>query len=101
MTCAPRSIDRCCGGIRSSLPTSCRIRAAGRALVALRRFLAYAYDEGWIAPELSRQVMVPRYVVGDPHPVPTADVPKLLAALPTDGLRDLRDRALVHLLMST
>jgi integrase/recombinase XerD len=76
-------------------------RSRARALVALRRFLAYAYDEGWIAPELSRQVMVPRYVVGDPHPVPTADVPKLLAALPTDGLRDLRDRALVHLLMST
>ena len=76
-------------------------RSRARALVALRRFLAYAYDEGWIAPELSRQVMVPRYVVGDPHPVPTADVPKLLAALPTDGLRDLRDRALVYLLMST
>src|SRR6202140_696023 len=76
-------------------------RSRARALVALRRFLAYAYDEGWIAAELSRQVMVPRYVVGDPHPVPTADVPKLLAALPTDGLRDLRDRALGDLLLFT
>jgi integrase/recombinase XerD len=76
-------------------------RTRARASVALRRFLAYAYDEGWIAPELSRQVMVPRYVVGDPHPIPTEKVPRLLAALPRDGLRDLRDRALVHLLIST
>src|SRR6202790_5765897 len=36
-------------------------RSRARALVALRRFLAYAYDEGWIAPELRRQVTVPRY----------------------------------------
>src|SRR5579884_4505918 len=64
-------------------------RTRARALVALRRFLTYAYDEGWIAPELSRQVTVPRYVVGDPHPVPTEDVPRLLAALPTASLRDL------------
>lgn len=76
-------------------------RSRARALVALRRFLAYAYDEGWIAPELSRQVAVPRYVVGDPHPVPTENVPKLLAALPRSGLRDLRDRALIHLLLSS
>jgi len=76
-------------------------RSRARALVALRRFLAYAYDEGWIAPELSRQVSVPRYVVGDPHPVPTADVPRLLSALPRENLRDLRDRALIHLLIST
>jgi site-specific recombinase XerD len=76
-------------------------RSRARALVALRRFLAYSYDEGWIASELSRQVTVPRYVMGDPHPVPTADVPRLLAALPSDNLRDLRDRALVHLLLST
>ena len=76
-------------------------RSRARTLVALRRFLAYAYDEGWIATELSRQVTVPRYVTGDPHPVPTADVPRLLAALPRDGLRDLRDRALVQLLIST
>ncbi len=76
-------------------------RTRARALVALRRFLAYAYDEGWIAPELSRQVTVPRYVLGDPHPIPTADVPRLLAALPGAGLRDLRDRALVHFLLST
>ncbi len=76
-------------------------RTRARALVALRRFLAYAYDEGWTPSELSRTVMVPRYVLGDPHPVPTANVPRLLAALPTETLRDLRDRALVHFLLAT
>lgn len=76
-------------------------RTRARALVALRQFLSYAYDEGWSDGELSRQVTVPRYVVGDPHPVATQTVPKLLAALPTDTLRDLRDRALIHLLVST
>lgn len=76
-------------------------RSRARALVALRQFLSYAYDEGWSDAELSRQVSVPRYVVGDPHPVATETVPRLLAALPRDGLRDLRDRALIHLLVST
>jgi site-specific recombinase XerD len=76
-------------------------RTRARALVALRQFLSYAYDEGWSDGELSRQVSVPRYVVGDPHPVATQTVPRLLAALPTGTLRDLRDRALIHLLIST
>jgi integrase/recombinase XerD len=76
-------------------------RTRARALVALRRFLGYAYDEGWTAAELSRQVAVPRYVLGDPHPVPTETVPKLLGALPRESLRDLRDRALLHFLIST
>ncbi|MFZ0128840.1 MAG: tyrosine-type recombinase/integrase [Candidatus Dormiibacterota bacterium] len=76
-------------------------RSRARALVALRRFLGYAYDEGWVTAELSRQVTVPRYVVGDPHPVPTDHVPRLLAALPRETLRDRRDRALIHLLLST
>ena len=76
-------------------------RSRARALVTLRRFLAYAYDEGWIPAELSRQVTVPRYVIGDPHPLPTEHVPRLLRALPRETLRDRRDRALIHLLMAS
>jgi integrase/recombinase XerD len=76
-------------------------RTRARALVGLRRFLSYAYDEGWTPGELSRQVTVPRYTAGDPHPVATEVVPRLLAALPRESLRDLRDRALVHFLIST
>ena len=76
-------------------------RTRARALLALRQFLGYAYDEGWIADELSRRVVVPRYIVGDPHPIATEVVPRLLAALPREGMRDLRDRALVHFLISS
>jgi len=76
-------------------------RTRARALVSLRQFLDYAYDQGWTDEELSRQVQVPRYAVGDPHPVPTDVVRRLLAALPKDDLRDHRDRALVHFLIAT
>ena len=76
-------------------------RTRARALVALRQFLLYAYDQAWTNEELSRQVVVPRYVLGDPHPIPTEIVPRLLAALPKDSLRDVRDRALVHFLISS
>ncbi len=76
-------------------------RSRARALVALRQFLRYAYDEGWTDAELSRQVLVPRYVAGDPHPIPTEIVPRLLRALPREGLRDLRDRALIHFLIAS
>jgi integrase len=37
----------------------------------------------------------------DVRPVGTEDVPRLLAALPIGNLRDRRDRALVHFLLST
>lgn len=76
-------------------------RSRARALVALRQFLRFASDEGWTAAELSRQVLVPRYVAGDPHPIPSEIVPRLLRALPREGLRDLRDRALVHFLIAS
>jgi site-specific recombinase XerD len=69
--------------------------------VALRQFLSYAYDQRWTAEELSRSVVVPRYVVGDPHPIASEKVPALLEALPRETLLDLRDRALVHFLMAT
>lgn len=76
-------------------------RSRARALVAVRRFLAHGYDEGWCSEDLSRAIAVPRYVVGDPHPVPTEVVPVLLGALPHRTLLDLRDRALVHFLLAT
>lgn len=76
-------------------------RSRAGALVALRGFLSFAYDEGWTPTLLSRQVTIPRYVLGDPHPIRTEDVPKLLAALPRRNLRDLRDRALVSFLIAS
>jgi len=76
-------------------------RSRARALVALRQFLTYAYDQEWIQSELSRHVSVPRYTATDPHPVPTDRVQELLAALPSNSIGDLRDRALIHFLVAT
>ncbi|MGC8460823.1 MAG: tyrosine-type recombinase/integrase [Candidatus Dormibacteria bacterium] len=76
-------------------------RSRAHALVALRQYLRYSHDEEWTAHEMSRQVTIPRYVSGDPHPVPTELVPQLLHALPRDNLRDERDRALLYFLFST
>jgi integrase/recombinase XerD len=76
-------------------------RTRARALVALRSFLRFSCDEGWTDKDLSRMITIPRYVMTDVRPVETDDVPRLLAALPTANLRDLRDRALVHFLLST
>ena len=76
-------------------------RTRSRVLSTLRTFLGFAYDEGWTAKELGRQVTLPRFVMGDPHPIPTKDVNRLLRALPKSNLRELRDRALVFFLFST
>ncbi len=76
-------------------------RSRAHALVALRQYLSYSHDEEWTTHEMSRQVTIPRYVSGDPHPVPTELVPQLLHALPRGTLRDERDRALLHFLFST
>ena len=53
-------------------------RSRARALVALRRFLAYAYDEGWIGGELSRQVS--RAALRRRRSTPGADRPRAPAA---------------------
>jgi site-specific recombinase XerD len=76
-------------------------RTRARALVALRQFLSYAHDQQWIDADMTKLVVVPRFVAGDPHPIPSALVGKLLAALPRANLRDLRDRALVHFLLAS
>jgi site-specific recombinase XerD len=76
-------------------------RTRARALVTLRSFLNFAFDEGWTASLLSRQVTIPKFTMTEVHPVPTEDVPRLLEELPSGNLRDLRDRALIAFLLST
>ena len=76
-------------------------RTRARVLTALRSFLNFAFDEGWTASLLSRQVTLPKFVMTEVHPVPTEDVPRMLEELPMDNLRDLRDRALIAFLLST
>ena len=76
-------------------------RTRARALVTLRSFLNFAFDEGWTGTLLSRQVTIPKFTMTEVHPVPTEDVPRMLEELPIGNLRDLRDRALIAFLMST
>ena len=76
-------------------------RSRARTLVALRQFLRYAHEQEWMQADLARFVTVPRYVIGDPHPVPTDRVGALLHALPHDTFLDARDRALIHFLIAT
>ena len=76
-------------------------QSRGAALAALRTFLRWGYREEVFRQDFANLIVRPRFVLGDPHPIPTADVPRLLAALPRATLRDLRDRALVHFLLST
>lgn len=76
-------------------------RTRARALVTLRSFLNFAFDEGWTATRLARQVTIPKFVVTEVHPVPTEDMPRMLEELPIGNLRDLRERALIAFLMST
>jgi integrase/recombinase XerD len=76
-------------------------RTRARTLTALRSFLNFAFDEGWTAALLSRQVTIPKFTMTAVHPVPTEDVPRMLEELPIGNLRDLRDRALIAFLLST
>jgi integrase/recombinase XerD len=76
-------------------------RTRARRLVAVRQFLAYAYDQGWTKEALGRHVVSPQYTPGDPHPLATNTVVELLAALPKGTLREQRDRALIHFLLAT
>jgi integrase/recombinase XerD len=76
-------------------------RTRARALVTLRSFLNFAFDEGWTGTLLSRQVTIPKFTMTEVHPVPSQDVTRMLEELPIGNLRDLRDRALIAFLLST
>ena len=76
-------------------------RTRARSLAAVRVFLRWAYREDVYPADYSSHVTPPRFVTGDPHPLPSAMVPRLLAALPRGNLRELRDRALVAFLLAT
>jgi site-specific recombinase XerD len=77
--------------------------AATRAgqLSALRQFLRHAYDEAWLDRDLSGRVVLPRIPKSDVKPIPTPLIIPMLRGLPRGTLLELRDRALVHFLLST
>ena len=77
------------------------LSSRARHLQALRGFLGYCRREGWIDQDLAAHIDIPKVAAPLPKPLSTADTRRLLASMPTSGEPELRDRALVHFLVSS
>jgi site-specific recombinase XerD len=72
-----------------------------RALVAIRSWLKWIAREGLIERDLSNGITLPKLEQRLPKPIDPDELTRLLGALPTETVRDKRDRALVQFLVST
>ena len=77
------------------------LSSRARRLQALRGFLRYALREGWLNDDLAAHIDIPRIAPPLPKPLSTDDARRLLAYDMSGGEPALRDRALVHFLLST
>ncbi|HVD02817.1 MAG TPA: tyrosine-type recombinase/integrase [Candidatus Dormibacteraeota bacterium] len=77
------------------------LSSRARRLQALRGFLRYSLREGWLMEDLAAHIDIPRISPPLPKPLTTADARALLAYDPGRSEACLRDRALVHFLLST
>ncbi|MFK0248139.1 site-specific tyrosine recombinase XerD [Amycolatopsis azurea] len=75
--------------------------SAARALVAVRGLHKFAHADGITENDPAREVRPPAAAKRLPKALPVADVLKLLETPPPEGMRPLRDRALLELLYST
>jgi len=69
-----------------------------RALVAVRSFHRFCVDEGLVDTDPSEEVGAPRVPQGIPKALTEPEVEALLGAVPGDGPRALRDRAILETL---
>ncbi|MGH7921995.1 MAG: tyrosine-type recombinase/integrase [Candidatus Dormibacteraceae bacterium] len=72
-----------------------------RALVAIRSWLRWLAGEDLVGTDLSNRITLPKVEQRLPKPLPPEELAHLLASLPQETERELRDRALVHFLIST
>lgn len=72
-----------------------------RALVAIRSWLRWLAREQLVPQDLSNRVTLPKVEQRLPKPLPPEELAHLLASLPHESTRELRDRALIHFLIST
>jgi integrase/recombinase XerD len=72
-----------------------------RALVSVRSFHRFCVDEGRAAADPTDDVRAPRVPAGIPKALTEADVGALLAAVPGDGPRGMRDRAILETLYAS
>jgi integrase/recombinase XerD len=69
-----------------------------RALAAVRSFHRFCVEEGLLGSDPSEEVGAPRVPQGIPKALTEAEVERLLDAVPGDGPRPRRDRAILELL---
>ncbi len=72
-----------------------------RALVAIRSWLRWLAHEQLVPQDLSNRITLPKVEQRLPKPLPPDELAHLLASLPQTSSRELRDRALIHFLIST
>lgn len=72
-----------------------------RALVAIRSWLKWLAKERLAEQDLSNGITLPKLEQRLPKPISPDELTRLLNALPEETMRQKRDRALVHFLIST
>lgn len=77
------------------------LSSRARRLQALRGLLRYALREGWILEDLAAHIDIPRVSAPLPKPLSTSEARRLLADAGGADEARLRDRALVHFLLSS
>ena len=105
----PRDVDEAC--VRAFVGERAMVRAAedrpaapasvARALVSVRSFHRFCVDEGHASDDPTDDVRAPRVPAGIPKALTEAEVEALLAAVPGDEPRALRDRAILETLYAT
>jgi len=81
---------------RLNKPTS-----RARRLTAIRSWLRWLYDEGFMAQALADRITLPKLPQRLPKPMSQAELNRLLKSLPEGNLLELRDKALILFLLST
>jgi site-specific recombinase XerD len=77
------------------------LSSRARRLQALRGLLRYGLREGWLDEDLATHIDIPKTSAPLPKPLTTADARRLLAYDVSASEPALRDRALIHFLLST
>jgi integrase/recombinase XerD len=98
-TGSPAYTNRCSVKVRPSAGDEPFGRLAGD--VALRSFLKFASLEEWITGDLAATIDLPKLPERLPKPLEDVDRERLVDDMPSETLAELRDRALILLLLST
>ena len=71
------------------------------ALIVVRRFLRFAWDQDWLREDLAATLIVPRPRASAPATLDRAELEHLIGSLGASTLQEKRDRAFILMLLST